>query len=198
MFFPLIFIFINLSWFNSRGAFYRPGLPGWSAATVGDLPYGSRSHSAAHFLLLQSPWTVAVCQWAKGNNQPCAPRKLSPACSVWAVWTHWQIWPEAIFDAISRNKMFTLMWWKELLQLCQKQLSRFFSGWQRRNSTKKLTKRKEKLSKTELIKRYFLSVCVCVCVRVSWRQLIFYYMKPISYSTSRLCQWWACYPKQVK
>lgn len=41
-------------------------------------------------------------------------RVLSPACCVWAVWTHWQIWLQAILDAISRNRILSLMRRKKL------------------------------------------------------------------------------------
>lgn len=56
-----------------------------------DLAYASRSHSAAHFLLLQSPWTVLLLSVSeqKETNSLRATLALSPSCSVWAVWTHW-------------------------------------------------------------------------------------------------------------
>lgn len=35
---------------------------------------------------------------------------LSAVCSVWAVWPHWRIWLTAIFHAIRRNLILTMIW----------------------------------------------------------------------------------------
>lgn len=57
---------------------------------------------------------LGVCWCANGSKHPSCDTWLSPACCVWAVWTHWQIWLQAILDAISRNRILSLMRRKKL------------------------------------------------------------------------------------
>ncbi len=86
--FSLLFIFINLDWLESRGSVYRLGLPDWSCSIRFQVPLSCPLPPLAVSLYS----SIAV-----KRKQPSATCVLSPACSEWAVWTHWQIWLEANF-----------------------------------------------------------------------------------------------------
>jgi len=137
------------------------GLPVWRAAAVGDLPEGSRCHSATHFLLLPSPRTLAYrCSPTREKEAAVLPvsRILLTACRAWAAWTHGQIWLEALFDAISRNLILTLTRIEFFLK--------YFSA-----KKPRLRPNKRKSCLKQLIKRYFLSQCVCDnTYSISWNK----------------------------
>ena len=169
MCFPLLFIFINPNWFDSRGSVFEPALPGWSAATVGHLPYASRSHSAAHSPLCLQQY----CIYPSVSSLP-ATCVLSPSCSAWAVWTHWQRRLEALFDAISGNQILTLRGEKNIIKALPENISRIWTSDRNETEREKHNTQKEKTStSTELFKRSLL----LVYVRESRRQINFCYIK---------------------